>query len=363
MARSSAFAILLAAVAASVWPGGAWGQVPKGTHPLPRLTRRPVFRRVVPPLRSRPPIPIDPEARRLVLLYLRKGIRQPYTGEEITRIIQGRVVESRQTVIYGGPGRIRMEYLSPPSMKGEILLISGGRIYQYRPSHGDILDGVAGGTELAERVRAIAAGLRSGQISARVVGDELVAGNWATIVEIRSVRGDQWFLRFWIDARTGVRLRFMRLDAQGRTVAESTFASINYVPSVDARLLSPASLPPVPHVPRLPATPPLANVDLAQAQAGYAIRVPALPEGYYLSGVWVTADPSGRKTTILRYTDGVNNFALFETPLPPGRGRPGAALWMRPRLGVAHWTAGDLAFTLIGHLAPQEYRQIAESLR
>ncbi|MGC8669201.1 MAG: hypothetical protein ACP5VE_13905 [Chthonomonadales bacterium] len=335
----------------------------KNVHPVIRLPGRPAVRRLAGQLRRPMNLRIDPEARQLVLLYLRKGIRQPYTGEEITRILEGRLVESRQNVTYGGPGRIRMEYVSPPAMKGEILLITGGRMYQYRPSRGDILDGMASGAELAERVREIAAGLRSGQITARVVGDELVAGVWTTIVEIRSIRSDEWFLRFWIDPKTGVRLRFMRLDGQGRAMAETTFASITYLPSADGRLFSPASLPQVPHVPRLPNTPPLASVEMAQAQVGYAIRVPALPDGYHLNGVWVAPDPVGRKTTILRYTDGVNNFALFETPLPAGRGRPNAAPWIRPRLGVAHWTAYGLAFTLIGHLAPHEYRQIADSLR
>ena len=356
-------AVILLSTLGALIPGCAWCQVPKNVHRLLGAPVRPAIRRLVKQMKPRPNLQVDAEARRLVLLYLRRGIRQPYTGEEITRLLQGRVVESRQTVTYGGPGRVRMEYISPPSMKGEILLVTGGRIYQYRPYRGEILDGVASYGELVERVKEIAEGLRSGRISARVVGDELVAGIWTTIVEIHSVRGNEWFLRFWIDPKTGVRLRFMRLDAQGRAVAETTFASITYLQAADPHLFSPASLPSVPHVPRLPNTPPLPTVEAAQAQVAYAIRVPVLPGGYHLSGVWVVPDPFGRKTTILRFTDGVNNLALFETPLPPGRGRAAVAPRIRPRLGLAHWMAGGLAFTLIGHLEPVAYRQIADSLR
>src|ERR1051326_1177348 len=68
-----------------------------------------IFRRrsiILPPKTA----PVDPmasantaQARQLIGLFLQKGVRQPYTGEQITRLLQGMVHETRQTVKYAGP--------------------------------------------------------------------------------------------------------------------------------------------------------------------------------------------------------------------------------------------------------------------
>ena len=314
-------------------------------------------------LESRKDAPEITKAREALGLFLRRGQQQPHAGEQVTRLLRGRVRETRQMVKHAGPGRTRMEYLSPPNLSGETILIVGGRFFHYKPSpENKILEGVAPPGELAERARELQQRLRRGAIQARVVGNEQVAGREASIVEIRPVRPVAPYLKFWIDSSTGVRLKYQSLDASGRVASETYFTRVDYQPDFTATDFQPSSLPNVPHEPLLPKKPPLATVSAAQAQAPYTIREPSVPEGFRLNGVWVVPGGNRRHTTILRYTDGVNSFALFQSPA--GGNRPIRAGGRLPRFrnGVAQWTANGMGYILIGNLKPESVSTISESL-
>jgi hypothetical protein len=80
-----------------------------------------------------------------------------------------------------------------------------------------------------------------------------------------------------------------------------------------------------------------------------------------LTGVWI-AEAGARRTTILRYSDGVNSFTLFQAPAP-GR-RPGVGnRRVRSRNGVAQWASGARAYILIGNLKQEAVQSIADSLQ
>jgi len=313
-------------------------------------------------------LPEIARARQIIGLYLRRGARQPHAGEQTTRLLRGRVHESQQIVKYAGPGRLRIEYLSPPALRGSILLLNGGRLFNYRPAENKILVGSAPLEEFQNRARELMKGVRDQRISVRVVGTQVVAGQSAAIVEIRAVRGGAFFKRFWIDEKTGVRLKNEDLDPQGNVISTSYFTKIDYAPVFDPQEFRPAALPNVPHEALLPPSPPLASVQEAQQRAGFSIREPSLPAGFHFNGAWVVPGPPGSQTVILRYTDGVNAFTLFQHPGRPHGGpllRPGLKGALRPLLrnGVAHWVSDDRAFTLLGNLKPENARQIVDSLR
>ncbi len=301
-------------------------------------------------------------------LFLREGMSQRYSGEQVTRLYMGRVAETRQIIKCDGPGRLRMEYISPEKLKGETILITGGHIFHFKPPpENKILEGVALPEEFQARAVGFRQGVKNGTIHVQVVGQELIAGQQCSIVEIRSVSGGHFYLRFWIDEQTGVRLKIENRDPQGRSVSETAFTKVDYTTPIPQTEFRPNSLPNVPHEARLPETPPLPNVAAAQQQIAYTIREPAVPAGFHLNGVWVVTGRIGRKTTILRYTDGVNTFALFEVPIVekqpgPGAARPRAKLRAMFHNDVAHWRSGDLNFALIGHLRRETMQTIAESL-
>ena len=303
------------------------------------------------------------KAREVLGLFLRKGQHQPFVGEQVTRWLRGRVRETRQIVKHAGPGRTRMEYVSPRNLAGETILIAGGRFFQYRPAPDNkILEGVAPPEQLVARLKDLQRRIKNGGIHAKVVGEEQVAGRDASIVEIRSLRGGAFYLKFWIDTATGVRLKYNNLDPAGGVVSETYFTKIDYEPAFSPADFRPASLPNVPHEPLLPSGRPFPTIATAQERVPYPIREPVAPDGFRLGGAWVV-NSGNRLTTILRYTDGVNNFALFQSPLPK---RPASTERMRPvrmRNGVAQWVSGGRGYILIGNLKPENVRAIADSLR
>lgn len=304
-------------------------------------------------------------AREILGLFLRRGQREPYVGEQVTRLFRRRLLlESRQIVKHAGPGRHRIEYLSPPERRGEVLLLIAGQIFNYKPGPpARTLIGVAPEEEFQDRVRRRLRAVQEGHVRVRVVGNEIVADRNAIIVELKSVGGGK---RFWIDEKTGVRLKNEEIDPQGTVVSTSYFTKIDYSPSFNPKEFHPASLPPAPHEPLFPSQRPLASISEAQQRVTYTIREPSVPAGFRLDGVWVVRLLGQRRVTILRYTDGVNTFALFQQPLPAAsRTRQGSN--PRPRAGrlsndVVHWVSGDRVYTLIGKLAPETARQIVESL-
>jgi len=260
---------------------------------------------------------------------------------------------------------MRMEYSSPADLRGETILMTGGRFFHYRPAEKDILEGVAAPEEFLIRIQDVMRGVRDGTIQVNALGEELVAGHAASIAEIRSVSGGRFYLKFWIDQATGVRLKYESFDPQGRMISETYFTSVNFTPVFDNRDFTPASLPNVVHSPRLPDGPPLPNVQAAQQQVAFQIREPAVPAGFRQNGIWVVTFPAGRHTVILRYSDGVNTYALFENPANPKSAQANAPAPrnIRFRNGVAHWAAGGLNYALIGNLRPENVRLIEESLR
>jgi hypothetical protein len=304
-------------------------------------------------------------AREILGLFLRRGQREPYMGEQITRLFLGRrLLESRQIIKHAGPGRHRIEYLSPPERRGEILLLIAGQLFNYKPGPpARILVGVAPDAEFQNRVRGRLRAILEGRVHIRVVGNEVIADRETAILELKSIGGSK---RFWIDKQTGVRLKNEEIDPQGAVISTSYFTKIDYSPTFVQKDFHPASLPSAPHVPIFPPQKPLANVAEAQQQVAYTIREPAVPPGYRLDGVWVVHRLGERRVTILRYTDGVNTFALFQQPLPDtkasargSRLRPRTMHWSQD---VVHWVSGDRIFTLIGKLSPAAARQIVDSL-
>jgi hypothetical protein len=102
-------------------------------------------------------------ARQTLALFLREGMRQPYRGEQITRLLEGQVRESQQIVKYAGPGKERIEYTAPPSLRGEIILISGDRLLRYEPRANRIYEGPAVQEEFRARIQELIQAVRAGR--------------------------------------------------------------------------------------------------------------------------------------------------------------------------------------------------------
>jgi hypothetical protein len=329
----------------------------------PPDTRRPASQRVGGPRNA--PFPglqarrqQAQRAREVMGLFLRQGHKQPYIGEQVTQVIAGGL-ESRQLVKHRGPWQDRIEFLSPARMEGEVILQNGGRFLHYKPSQRVILEGVASPEFFLGQARELLTGIREGRIKVLVVGSQVVAEQPATIIETRTPEGG-W--RLWIDDKTGVRLKSEQLNAHGAVSVTSYFTKIDYSPTFAPADFQPAALPRVRREASLPSGPPLANIQAAQRLVDYAIREPSVPAGVHLVGVWVVELPGG-KVTVLRYSDGPNNFNLFEQRARSNAANAPSPTVGSPRRNLRHWTSGGVAFSLIGNLRPATMQQISDSLQ
>lgn len=355
-----AAAILAAGILAAGPVAGLRAQTrtPASARPLlERIRRQRAQNRAAVGRRARPAVSAETKrAREIMALFLRQGNKQPYVGEQVTQVMAGGL-ESRQIVKHRGPWQDRIEFVSPPRMSGEVILQNGGRFQHYKPSQSVILEGVASPEVFLGQVKSILEGIRAGRITVRVVGSQVVAEHNASIVEIRTPEGG-W--RLWIDDKTGVRLKSEQLNAQGAVSVTSYFTKIDYSPAFEVGDFSPASLPHVRREASLPSGPPLASVQAAQQQVDFTIREPAPPAGFHLAGAWVVEVP-GAKVTVLRYSDGPNNFTLYEQkarqkPAPAGTAAP-------VRRNLRHWVTGGVSFSLMGNLRPATLLQIVDSLQ
>ncbi len=171
-----------------------------------------------------------------------------FTAVETTRVLLGRVRESRQVVLHGGAGMERREYTYPARMRGDILLLTADATYHLRARPTPRV--LVGAAQIeAGRRRALMAlrATAAGKLRLRAVGTDEVAGRSADIVEIGGLPG-RAVRRLWIDRATGVRLRVDILDSLGATQTTSYYTQIDYGAKPDPGLFSPGSLPQAPRI-------------------------------------------------------------------------------------------------------------------
>ncbi|MEP6756182.1 MAG: sigma-E factor regulatory protein RseB domain-containing protein [Chthonomonadales bacterium] len=350
--RATGFAIGLVSLIACITP--AISQVPRRGP----LNRKPRIMRATAPVEGPERAAEVQKARQILTLFLREGAKKPYSAEQTTRLLSGMVQESTQIVTHGGLGRERIEFTGPPNMKGEVVLVIAGRVFNYKPSANRIFEGVASPEVFQEKANQFFQQVRTGKLRLGIRGQEMIAGQSATIVEILGENGGK---RLWIDENTGVRLRYEEMNSQGSVVQTSYFNRIDYTTAPDPKEFRPDSLPNVPHEAEFPKSAPLASVQSAQPLVNFQLHEPTPPSGYHLSGVWVVAPSKDRQVAILRYTDGVRTFAIFQQALPV-KAKPGKLpTSIRHNNGVSHWTSMDSVFTLIGNLRRDSVQQIVDS--
>ena len=110
----------------------------------------------------------------------------------------------------------------------------------------------------------------------------------------------------------------------------------------------------------------------ARSQFAFTPMAPAAPpKGFQLSKIWILPgskhpETGGRAGIVLRYSDGVAQFSLFEHPVVTGRDShpPHSPNYRRSfqRWRVAS-TGGELDVIYIGSLGPEEVSAIHKSLR
>jgi len=303
-------------------------------------------------------------ARKMLKLYLTSGRTTPYVAEQVTQTFGPDGQRSRQIVKHGGPRRHRIEYLEPPEIRGQVLLIAGNRALHYFPlPEPRIVEQDMLSMPEAED-QGLLSDVRAGRVKATSMGSQLIAGRMSGIVEIHPA-GNAPFKRLWIDSQTGVRLKQESVGLGGSVLALSVLTRIDYHPNFHGNEFTPSSFPASARTARITSTPPLASLAEAEKYAGFAIKTPDLPRRFSQAGVWVSGTGRNRQV-VLRYTDGVSTLLFAQRLLPnqkPLAAKPPRPLPRHSRRGVVVWTSDDRVYVLIGNVTPALLKRIVNSLR
>ncbi|MGH2399197.1 MAG: LolA family protein, partial [bacterium] len=148
-----------------------------------------------------------------------------YEGTKVISTVRGARAET-VTILeaYKRLGRLRLEFLSPESVSGRLIVDDGAETWQYEPSMHLVIRGPSfvQGTGSPERAEDI---LRRYTVS--VLGREAVIGRDTAVLALAPGTGGS-NRRLWVDQATGVVLRTEERDAAGEIVYVSYFSRISY---------------------------------------------------------------------------------------------------------------------------------------
>jgi outer membrane lipoprotein-sorting protein len=295
----------------------------------------------------------------LLFRALAAGHDVSYQGMLEARILVGEVKESRSLVRHRAPNLHRIEYLAPPALAGLVVQDEGGFQRILNPAGALVRSAhpwqPGGGAGLRERRLLL---LRM-NYRPEIVGQDRVAGRPAHVVTLTpKAAGNPW-RKLWIDQAAFVVLKNEGYDAAGRLATSSEFSVVELAPPFRGEDFS------LPGKPEEPAHG-MVHTGPAEAQAErlpFDAVLPAyLPRGYVFEEGHLM-EQEGVAALHLAFTDGLNTVSLFERP--EGEAKGAARRGMHGLAGpgrVMTWTAGGLAFTLVGDLPWEEMEKIAASL-
>jgi outer membrane lipoprotein-sorting protein len=312
--------------------------------------------------------PAPPAARAVVALMLAGPSLVDYEGTKVITAVRGPRAET-VTVLesYRRSGKVRLEFLSPESVSGRLVVDDGASSWQYEPSlhlviRGPSFAGRLTGPDPAEVMR---------RYFIVVLGVDEVIGRRTAVIAIEPRSGGA-SRRYWIDLVTGVTLRLEERDAGGEIAFTSFFTRISYGLNLPSALFRPA----LPAGARLLSFylsgDPVRTPEELQRVAKFGLMMPdALPFGYRFREGMVSRHGAVPAAAAV-YTDGIRALSVFQTPSSrmafPQAGAPVALSGADGRsldLGyfrVLLWRARGVNVAAVGSLPAAALVLIAEEL-
>lgn len=316
-----------------------------------------------------PSRPSLPPAGAVVAAMLGAPALVDYEGTKVLSAVRGDRAETVTALeSYKRLGKLRLEFLSPESVSGRLIIDDGASSWQYEPSYHLVIRGPSfihppGNSTQPPDI------LRSYLVA--VLGAEEVIGR-QTIVVAMEPRAGGASRRYWVDQATGVALRMEERDATGEIVFTSFFTRISFG----------LNLPPALFRFHLPAGARIVSLFLSgdsadspaalRRRAGFGSVVPAsLPYGYRFRDGAVS-QYGALITSAATYTDGVRALTVFQTPSSkmtfPRVGRPvtleaaDAQLLDLGYVRVLIWQRRGITYALTGSLPGPALVLIADEL-
>lgn len=320
--------------------------------------------------------PALPDAATVVKMMLAAPTLVDYQGTKVVTAVRGTSAET-VTILesYKRLGRLRLEFLSPESVSGRLIVDDGATAWQYEPSLHLVVrgpsfvearGGLAHAAEVMLRYRATVAGIED------VIGRETVLLHLVSLAE--GVRR-----QYWVDRVNGVVLRAEERDARGELIYASFFTRISYglnLPSALFRFNFPSGAKFFSFY--LSGDPVRTPQELVREAKFATVAPPTLWRGYHFRDGSV-AHYGAFTASVATYTDGVHVLTVFQTPssrmalpsigarvaLEAGvfRGRaPEARLLDLGYFRILSWQARGVNFAVAGSVPAQVLTAIAREL-
>ena len=304
---------------------------------------------------------------------LRTILRAPalidYEGTKVISTVRGRTAETVTMLeAYKRLGKLRLEFLSPESVSGRLVVDDGASSWQYEPSMHLVVRGPSfvSGVGRPERAGDILRGY-----GVRILGREEVIGRETVVVSLAAGRSGS-HRRLWVDEATGVPLRTEERDARGEIVFVSYFSRISYslnLPPALFQFREPAGARVVAfHLTGDPVATPTELLSAARSP----IVVPPRLLGRYMFRDGRIAQHGAFSAAVAAYSDGISVLTVFQTPSSrmafPEIGDPialgsGTARFLD--LGyfrVVLWQRTGMNFAVLGNVPGMVLLQAADEL-
>lgn len=310
-----------------------------------------------------------PDAPSILRAMLTAPALVDYEGTKVISTVRGSRAETVTMLeAYKRLGRLRLEFLSPESVSGRLIVDDGMSTWQYEPALHLVIQAPSfvQGIAHPERAEQI---LRGYAVS--VLGREEVVGRDTVVVALAPGSGGS-NRQLWVDEATGVVLRTEERDATGEIVYVSFFSRISYslnLPAALFRFRQPAGARVLSL--RVSGDAFTAAEELRNAARAPVIVPPTLLGRYAFQDGRVTrhAAFSAAEAT---YSDGVSVVTVFQTPASRmAFPQVGVGIVLRGGSGrfldlgyfrVLLWQSRGTNFAVLGNLPHAQLLAIADEL-
>ena len=286
------------------------------------------------------------------------------SGDEVTTLYRPeQTFSASQTIFRKGDQDLRLEYRSPDAIAGEVYVDNGKIAWHYIPSQHRLEVGLSGLGHMRSESNGILKRLNNHQITAEIIGHDVIAGQSAQIVQV-SAEQSWGQRRYWIDPVTGAQLKIQTFGAFGQMVSQTYFTRISYDTKLSTSVFDPPKVDPdVATVPMFPPGSQAIAGTPTNVECGFTPMQPAyLPQGFtYQSAMLMPANH--QKILELTYENALVVLSIFEQPSPVRVGKPPAPdEFKSPRQGVMTARFNGYKYVVIGTLPEDVMRQIIQSM-
>jgi outer membrane lipoprotein-sorting protein len=293
---------------------------------------------------------------------IQKEAKANYLGNQETTVTSGlNVQRTEQLVKRKAPNKQRFEYLSPPRLRGDILIDNGTTTWHFFHSQGVVEQSPSAARAAKQLVTTLVPAVKNGSMTVEYLGEDTIAGRKTYGVRISPARTPDRHREVWLDQEFGVVLRLRDLAPNGR-VSEYVFKRIEFleVPPADSEFVW-EKQPGVAEVPRSlgPVIPLPRAHQLANRTWGALMLPKYLPPRFRLISAHEVRI-EGQPIIHLRYSDGEQTISLFQGLVggpPPVRGLGGRKNNLFP------FRRGRLNLLIVGPLPVPELQKIADSIQ